>query len=100
MFELLRSCERPLVRMASWMRASGALFLDICGHVGFASMFETRDESDWMARYFFTGDIVPGDDRRVYFQRDVPLLEQAAQRSSRIAGSARLALPVREALGS
>ena len=84
MFELLRNCERALVRTASWMRVSGALFLNICGHVGFASTLEAREESDWMARYFFMHGIVPGDDRRLYFQRDVPLQRAGpAQRSSR-----------------
>jgi cyclopropane-fatty-acyl-phospholipid synthase len=64
------------VRTASWMKASDTLLLNICGQGGFACTCAARDESDWMGRYFLTGDIIPGEHRRVYFQRDVRLLER------------------------
>jgi len=67
MFEHVRNHRALLERIHGWLAPGGKLFVHVFCHRRLAYPFEAADDSDWMARYFFTGGIMPSADllRRV-----------------------------------
>jgi len=73
MFEHMRNHRELLARVSRWLRPGGAPFVHIFTHRDVTYPFEVRDESDWMAKYFFTGGIMPSDGYLMRFQEQLRL---------------------------
>lgn len=62
MFEHVRNHALLLERIAGWLAPGGRLFAHIFTHRDFAYTYEAESEDDWMARWFFTGGMMPSRD--------------------------------------
>ncbi len=76
MFEHMRNYQKLLEKISGFLKDDGKLFVHIFTHREFAYLYEEKDPSDWIAKYFFTGGIMPSDDFFTYFQDHLQLEQQ------------------------
>src|SRR5690606_6981013 len=61
MFEHMRNYAVLMERIHRWLKPGGRLFVHIFCHRSLLYPFTAGDDYDWMARYFFTGGIMPAE---------------------------------------
>ena len=75
MFEHMRNYAALLHRIAGWLSPAGSLFVHVFAHRDHAYPFEDAGASDWMAREFFTGGLMPSARLLHHFQDDLEITE-------------------------
>jgi cyclopropane-fatty-acyl-phospholipid synthase len=71
MIEHMRNYEILFAKISSWLRPEGKLFVHIFCHRDTPYFFELDGDDDWMARYFFTGGMMPSFDLFDRFTSDM-----------------------------
>jgi len=59
MFEHMANWRGLLARVAAWLEPNGRLFLHVFSHLDQPYRFNHAGGDDWIARYFFTGGLMP-----------------------------------------
>jgi cyclopropane-fatty-acyl-phospholipid synthase len=59
MFEHMANWRALLGRIRTWLAPGGRLFVHVFSHRAAPYRFDHRDKTDWIARHFFTGGIMP-----------------------------------------
>lgn len=76
MFEHMSNWHDLLGKMRTWLRPGGRLFLHVFSHLSRPYRFDPADPTDWIARHFFTGGIMPSHGLIGHFQDNFEIEEQ------------------------
>ena len=76
MFEHMRNYAALLANIATWLAPGGALFVHVFAHRRYAYPYDDAGPSDWMAREFFTGGLMPSARLFHSFQDDLRIVDE------------------------
>ena len=76
MMEHVRNHPALFQRIAGWLSPEGAAFAHIFCHRSRAYAYEAEGDSDWMARHFFTGGMMPSESLFSRYKAHLDLREQ------------------------
>lgn len=76
MFEHVRNYNILFDRIHGWLKKDGKLFVHIFNHRKYAYKFEAEHDTDWMAKYFFSGGMMPSRDFLLNFSENFKLVKQ------------------------
>ena len=76
MFEHMWNWELLLQRISYWMMPHAKCFLHFFCHREYFYPFQTRSGSDWMAKHFFTGGVMPAKDVLQHLNTNLQIEEE------------------------
>lgn len=76
MFEHMRNYKSLLKKIAGFLNPGGKLFVHVFAHKEFSYPYVASDPKDWIAKYFFTGGLMPCVNIFDYFQDHFRIAER------------------------
>lgn len=76
MFEHMANWDALLGRARGWLKPEGRLFIHIFTHATASYRFDHLNPANWIAQYFFTGGIMPGEKLMWHFPQHFEIEEQ------------------------
>lgn len=73
MFEHVRNYAVLFQKISKWMEDDGRMFVHVFSHKKHAYAYDSDNPSEWMARHFFTGGIMPSHDLLPSFDQHIEM---------------------------